>query len=72
MLVAALALAGSLARKDVVATTAGTFPTTGPLWIGILAGVVVVVGALTFFPAMSLGPIVEHAFMNDGITFPAP
>jgi K+-transporting ATPase ATPase A chain len=72
LLIPALALAGSLARKDVVATTAGTFPTTGPLWIGTLVGVVVIVGALTFFPAMSLGPIVEHVFMNDGVTFPAP
>ena len=51
---------------------AGTLPTTGFLWIGTLVGVVVIVGALTFFPAMSLGPIVEHVFMGDGIGFPAP
>jgi len=72
LLIPALALAGSLARKHPVATTAGTLPTTGFLWIGTLVGVVVIVGALTFFPAMSLGPIIEHAFMNDGVSFPAP
>ncbi len=72
LLIAALALAGSLARKTTVATTAGTLPTTGMLWTGTLVGVVVIVGALTFFPAMSLGPIIEHFYAGDGITFPAP
>jgi K+-transporting ATPase ATPase A chain len=72
LLIPALALAGSLARKNPVATTAGTLPTTGLLWTGTLVGVVVIVGALTFFPAMSLGPIVEHFFLSDGVGFGAP
>ncbi len=72
LLIAALALAGSLARKSTVATTVGTLPTTGMLWTGTLVGVVVIVGALTFFPAMSLGPIIEHFYAGDGVTFPAP
>jgi K+-transporting ATPase ATPase A chain len=61
-----LAIAGSLATKKKVPTTAGTLPTHGPLFIGLLVGTVVVVGALTFFPALSLGPIVEHFFMHEG------
>lgn len=72
LLIAALALAGSLARKNTVATTAGTLPTTGMLWTGTLVGVVVIVGALTFFPAMSLGPIIEHFYAADGIGFGPP
>ena len=72
LLIPALALAGSLARKNMVPITAGTLPTTGPLWIGTLVGVVVIVGALTFFPAMALGPVIEHAFMGDGVSFPSP
>ncbi len=72
LLIAALALAGSLARKNTVATTAGTLPTTGMFWTGTLVGVVVIVGALTFFPAMSLGPIIEHFYAGDRVTFPAP
>ncbi len=61
-----LAIAGSLATKRKVPTTSGTFPTHGPLFIGLLVGVVVVIGALTFFPALSLGPLVEHFFMREG------
>jgi K+-transporting ATPase ATPase A chain len=72
LLIPALALAGSMARKQPVAVTAGTLPTTGVLWVGTLVGVVAIVGALTFFPAMGLGPIIEHAFMNDGVTFASP
>jgi K+-transporting ATPase ATPase A chain len=61
-----LAIAGSLATKKKVPTTAGTLPTHGPLFIGLLVAVVLVVGALTFFPALSLGPLVEHFFMREG------
>ena len=61
-----LAVAGSLAAKKKVATTSGTFPTHGPLFVGLLAGTVVIVGALTYFPALALGPIVEHFLMYSG------
>ena len=61
-----LAAAGSLARKKLVPVSAGTFPTHGPLFVTLLVGVVVIVGALTFFPALSLGPIVEHFLMHQG------
>ncbi len=60
MLLPLLAIAGSLAAKKQVPVSAGTFPTHGPLFVGLLAGVVIIVGALTYFPALSLGPIVEH------------
>ena len=66
---AILALAGSLAAKKRASVTTGTFPTTGPLWIGLLVGVILIVGALTYFPAYSLGPIIEHIQMHDGVTF---
>jgi potassium-transporting ATPase potassium-binding subunit len=66
MMIPLLAAAGSLARKKLVPVSAGTFPTHGPLFVGLLVGVIVIVGALTFFPALSLGPIVEHFFMNAG------
>jgi K+-transporting ATPase ATPase A chain len=59
-LIPMLAAAGSLAAKKKLATTSGTFPTHGPLFIGLLVGTILIVGALTFFPALSLGPIVEH------------
>src|SRR5581483_3735697 len=55
-----LAAAGSLAAKRKVPVTSGTFPTHGPLFVGLLVGVVVIVGALTFFPSLALGPVVEH------------
>ena len=66
MLIPLLAAAGSLARKRVVPVSAGTFPTHGPLFVVLLVGVVLIVGALTFFPALSLGPIVEHFLMHQG------
>jgi K+-transporting ATPase ATPase A chain len=69
MIVPILALAGSLAAKKRSSLTAGTFPTTGPLWVGLLVGVIVIVGALTYFPAYSLGPIIEHLQMRHGVTF---
>lgn len=64
-----LAVAGSLAAKKRIAVTSGTFPTHGPLFVGLLVGTVVIVGALTFFPALSLGPIVEHYLMHSGKLF---
>jgi K+-transporting ATPase ATPase A chain len=60
LMIPVLAIAGSLAAKRTVATTAGTLPTHGPLFVSLLVGVVVLVGALTFVPALALGPIVEH------------
>jgi K+-transporting ATPase ATPase A chain len=68
-LIPLLAAAGSLAAKKKIPATAGTFPTHGPLFVGLLAGTVLIVGALTFFPALSLGPIVEHFLMHSGNLF---
>jgi len=65
----ALAVAGSLAAKKKVPTTSGTLPTHGALFVGLLVGVVIIIGALTFFPALSLGPIVEHFLMREGKLF---
>jgi potassium-transporting ATPase potassium-binding subunit len=64
-----LAAAGSLAAKKKVPFTSGTFPTHGPLFIGLLIGTVAIVAALTYFPAVSLGPIVEHYLMHSGKVF---
>ena len=64
-----LAAAGSLAAKKHIPVTSGTLPTHGPLFVGLLVGTVLIVGALTFFPALSLGPIVEHFLMNQGRLF---
>jgi K+-transporting ATPase ATPase A chain len=64
-----LAAAGALVAKKKVAATAGTFPTHGPLFVALLVGTVLIVGALTFFPALSLGPIVEHYLMHGGKLF---
>ncbi|WP_321476387.1 potassium-transporting ATPase subunit KdpA [uncultured Paludibaculum sp.] len=69
MIIPLLAAAGSLAAKKRVPVTSGTFPTHGPLFVGLLAGTVVIVGALTFFPALSLTPIVEHFLMQQGRLF---
>jgi potassium-transporting ATPase potassium-binding subunit len=68
-IIPALAIAGSLASKKVVPTSAGTLPTHGGLFVGLLVATVIVVGALTFFPALSLGPIVEHFLMHEGKLF---
>jgi K+-transporting ATPase ATPase A chain len=68
-LIPLLAAAGSLVAKKKVPATAGTFPTHGPLFVGLLVGTVLIVGALTFFPALSLGPLVEHYMMQAGNTF---
>jgi K+-transporting ATPase ATPase A chain len=64
-----LAIAGNLAMKKAVPATSGTIPTHGPLFVGLLVGTVVIVGALTFFPALSLTPIVEHLLMHSGHLF---
>jgi K+-transporting ATPase ATPase A chain len=69
MIVPAMAIAGSLASKKSVPASSGTFPTTGGLFVGLLVGVIVIVGGLTFFPALALGPIVEHLAMRAGTLF---
>jgi K+-transporting ATPase ATPase A chain len=68
-LIPILAAAGSLAAKKKIAITSGTFPTHGPLFVGLLVGTVIIVAALTYFPAVSLGPIVEHYLMHSGKLF---
>ena len=69
MIIPMLAIAGNLARKKTVPPSLGTFPVTTPLFTTLLVSVIVIVGALTFFPALSLGPIVEHLLMQAGKTF---
>jgi len=69
MVIPILAIAGSLAAKKQVPQSLGTFPVTGPLFTVLLISVVLIVGALTFFPALSLGPILEHLLMNAGKAF---
>ena len=69
LIVPVLALAGFMAEKKVAPETSGTFPVTGPLFVLLLIGVIVIVGALTFFPALALGPIVEHLMMGAGSLF---
>jgi K+-transporting ATPase ATPase A chain len=68
-LIPLLAVAGSLAAKKKIPFTSGTFPTHGPLFVGLLVGTVLIIGALTYFPAISLGPIVEHYLMHSGKLF---
>jgi K+-transporting ATPase ATPase A chain len=69
MVIPVLAIAGSLVRKKHVPESSGTFPVTTPLFTGLLISVILIVGALTFFPALSLGPILEHLLMYAGKTF---
>ena len=69
IIVPALAIAGSLAAKKTVPASAGSFPTHGGLFVGLLVGVILIVGGLTFFPALALGPVVEHLAMLAGQTF---
>ncbi len=69
VIIPAMALAGSLARKQAVPPSLGTFPTTGMMWVVLLTGVILIVGVLTFFPALALGPIVEHFLGNAGKLF---
>ena len=68
-LIPILAAAGNLAAKKKVPVTSGTFPTHGPLFVGLLVGTVMIIAALTYFPALSLGPIVEHFLMHSGKLF---
>ena len=69
MIIPVLAIAGNLAKKKYVPPSLGTFPVTTPLFTTLLIGVILIVGALTFFPALSLGPILEHLLMGVGKTF---
>jgi K+-transporting ATPase ATPase A chain len=69
MIVPMVAIAGSLAAKKIVPASAGTFPTHGPLFVGLVVGVILIVGGLTYFPALALGPLVEQVAMNAGTMF---
>jgi potassium-transporting ATPase potassium-binding subunit len=69
MIIPSMAIAGSLAAKKSIPPSAGTFPTTGGLFIGLLIGVIVIIGGLTFFPALALGPIVEQLAQSAGSLF---
>jgi potassium-transporting ATPase potassium-binding subunit len=69
MIVPMLAIAGSLAAKKIVPASAGTFPTDGGLFVGLVVGVILITGGLTFLPSLALGPVVEHLSMHAGITF---
>jgi K+-transporting ATPase ATPase A chain len=69
MIIPAMAIAGALAAKKRVPPSAGTFPTTGGLFVGLVVGVILIVGGLTFFPALALGPLVEHLAMLSNTTF---
>ena len=69
MIVPAMAMAGSLAGKKSIPPSAGTLPTTGGLFVGLVVGVILIIGGLTFFPALALGPIVEHLAMNANTLF---
>src|SRR5450755_2769650 len=71
MIIPAMAIAGSLVEKKSVPPSVGTFPTTGGLFVGLVVGVIVIVGGLTFFPALALGPLVEHLAQIAGTTFSA-
>jgi K+-transporting ATPase ATPase A chain len=71
MIIPTMAIAGSLAAKKSIPASSGTFPTTGGLFIGLVVGVILIVGGLTFFPALALGPIVEQLAMNAGTLFSA-
>ena len=67
-----LAVAGSLAQKKRIAQSAGSVPTHSPQFVALLAGVVLIIGGLAYFPAVSLGPVTEQVAMNRGIHYPAP
>ncbi len=69
MIIPAMAIAGSLAGKKLHPASVGTFPTTGGLFVGLVVGVILIIGGLTFFPALALGPIVEHLAMNANTLF---
>ena len=65
----AVAIAGNMAKKKITPPSSGTFHTDNWLFIGLLIAIILIVGGLTFFPALSLGPIVDHLLMNSGLTF---
>ncbi|MGA8382225.1 MAG: potassium-transporting ATPase subunit KdpA [Stellaceae bacterium] len=67
-----LAVAGSLAQKKLLAPSAGTFPTNRPLFVGLLVGVILIIGGLTYFPAIALGPVTEQVAMNQGHLYAGP
>jgi K+-transporting ATPase ATPase A chain len=69
MMIPVLALAGNLAMKKSVPPSPGTFPVNGTLFTVLLVGVILILGALTFFPALSLGPILEHLLLKSGQVF---
>jgi K+-transporting ATPase ATPase A chain len=69
VIIPALAIAGSMAAKKTIPPSTGTFPTDGPLFVGLAIGVILIVGGLTFFPALALGPIVEHFALAAGTTY---
>jgi K+-transporting ATPase ATPase A chain len=69
MIVPVLAIAGSLAAKKYTPETTGSFPTTGPLWVGLLVAIILIVGGLTFLPSLALGPIADHIAMTSGQLF---
>jgi potassium-transporting ATPase potassium-binding subunit len=69
MIIPMMAIAGALAAKKIVPPSAGTFPTTGGLFVGLTVGVIVIIGGLTFFPALALGPIVEQIAMRAGTLY---
>jgi K+-transporting ATPase ATPase A chain len=69
MMIPMLAIAGNLAQKKSVPPSPGTFPVNSSLFTILLTGVILIVGALTFFPALSLGPILEHLLLKQGILF---
>ncbi len=72
MVIPLLAVAGALAQKKLLAPSAGTFPTNRPLFVGLLVGVVLIIGGLTYFPALALGPVTEQVAMNQGKLYPGP
>ena len=69
VIIPVLAIAGSLAAKRVVPAGPGSFPTTGPLWVGLLIGIILIVGGLTFIPSLALGPVADHLSMLRGTLF---
>jgi K+-transporting ATPase ATPase A chain len=69
MIIPMMAIAGNLATKKIVPPSEGTFPVHTPMFVVLLVGVILIVGALTFFPMLSVGPIVEHFLMESGIMF---
>jgi K+-transporting ATPase ATPase A chain len=69
VIIPVLAIAGSLVKKNIAPETSGTLRTDNPLFAFLLLSIILIVGALTFFPALSIGPIIEHFLVNQGITF---